>query len=268
MKTTQPKIRPRMRDMGIVAQPHGNPEPSTRPAGRAAADGQDMPPLPMLARLPEVTQPTDPSKLTVGLDWLKRLDWQQVRRIKFDPNWVAGGVLSLVLLLLLVITFNRSGKEPVEPDSTRDAPTWTTAGKNAPTTGSPVSTAGDVAPGGAAGIASGAAAEAKMASTGADTTPANSIAPADQASHLAVQSPNQYAAATSPSLDGIYYPVTPYPAIAAQPVVGSAPAGAPPYDSGIRTAQRDVTAAPQASGYVGAPPASQARFEGGIITRP
>jgi hypothetical protein len=222
----------------------------------------------MLARLPEVTQPTDLSKLTVGLDWLKRIDWQQVRRIKLDPNWVAGGVLSLVLLLLLVITFNRSGKAPVEPAVNNDAPAWTTAGKTAPTAGSPVSTAGDVAPGGAASIASGVASEAKMTSTAAGTTPANSIAPADQASNSAAQAPNQYAAATSPSLEGIYYPVTPYPAIGAQPVVASAPAGAPPYDSGIRTAQRDVTAAPQASGYVGAPPASQARFEGGIITRP
>ncbi len=265
MNTTQSKIRPRVRDPE-KARTEGITDGISKPVAQSTADVDSPAPLPVLARLPEVSLPSDQGKLSLPLDWLKRLDWQQVRRVKLDPNWVAGGVLSLVLLLLLVITFNRGAKTGVETEANTDAPAWSTAGK---TSQSPNASPGDATPVGASGSAANTSLVANtppVMTSGAVANQSVNAGPGTYAGEPAAQTP--YAGPQSPSLEGIYYPQTPYASIAPQPVVNHAPAGQSHYGNEIRTAQRDVGAVHQTPAYVGPTPASQARFEGGIITRP
>jgi hypothetical protein len=259
MSTTQTKIRPRVRAAElapIYSASAGIPEP----AGQPASADDSMPPLRLLARLPEVSLPSDKSKLSLNLDWLKRLDWQQVRRIKLDPNWVAGGVLSLVLVLLLVITFNRSSKPAAELPSTDEAPAWNTAGKTPQSSISPApGTEGPIS-------ASTAVPNQSYGDTTLNQTPGGNVSPyaSDPAvRRLAVEA----SGAATNSLEGIYYPRTPHAAIASQPAIAHQTAGQPFDGDEIRTAQRDVIPPYQPPVYSAPPPSGQAHFEG-IITRP
>jgi hypothetical protein len=242
----QSKIRPRVRSAEMPRQQKIAVH-SAQHITQSSAGEESGPPLPVLARLPDVSLPPERSRLSLGMDWLKRIDWQQVRRIKLDPNWVAGGVLSLVLLLLLVITFNRSDKTAVEPTTDTNAPAWSTAGKS---TQSPAAPTGVAAPLDASASApqSFLADSAAPAATGGNTA----AAPAPE----------------SQLLYGVYYPRTPYDAVVASPFVANGPGVQPYYGNEIRTAQRDPAVPVPPSTEFGSSPSNQARFEGGIIPRP
>ena len=269
MRTAQTKIRPRPR----VAEPAlrysdspGIPEPVEQ---RATVEDA-MPPLRLLARLPEVSVPADQPKISLPLDWLKRLDWQQVRRIKLDPNWVAGGVLSLVLVLLLVITFNRSSKPTVESPSTDEAPAWNTAGKapasnltSDPVGGAPIN-ASTVAPTPASAMDAGSYASGN---TSVNQSPVGNNAPPSGDAVVRRLAAETSGPATA-SLEGIYYPRTPHDAITAQPVVANQNAGQQFTGNEILTARRDVMPPYQPPVQSAPLQPGQAHFEGGIVTRP
>ncbi|MEX2138578.1 MAG: hypothetical protein WD894_04915 [Pirellulales bacterium] len=268
MRTTQTKIRPRLR----VAEPapqHSACAGISEPVGHPATAEDAMPPLRLLARLPEVALPPDQAKLSLRLDWLKRLDWQQVRRIKLDPNWVAGGVLSLVLLLLLIITFNRSSKPAVESPSTDEAPAWNTAGKTPPSSVSPKPGFG--APINASTVAPNERSPVNAGPYVTDDTDSNHTPGGNNVPFASDSSVRRLAAETSEpattSLEGIYYPRTRFEAVAAQPVIANQTAGQPIYGSEIRTAQRDVIAPYHPPSHSAPPQSGQAHFEG-IIQRP
>jgi hypothetical protein len=254
MKTTPTKIRPRLRVAEAAPRYNdslGIPQTVDQPATVEDA----TPPLRVLARLPEVTLPADQSKISLPLDWLKNLDWQHVRRIKLDPNWVAGGVLSLVLVLLLVITFNRNSKSAAEPPSTDEAPAWNTAGKTpsnlSPETGLAPPSAVDVGPYVTGNTASNQTQGGHNASSSTDAAVRQFAA--------------QNASSATTSLDGISYPRTPYPEVATQPVIVHQNAGQQFPE--VRTAQRDLLPRYQPAVQGTSPPSDQARLEG-IITRP
>jgi hypothetical protein len=214
-----------------------------------------MPPLRLLARLPEVAVPANKSKFALRLAWLQRLDWQQVRRIKLDPNWVAGGVLSLVLVLLLTITFNRSSRQSADPTPADEAPTWSTAGKSPQSSRSPVPEDG-------APLSASAA-----ASPGNTTLPVDNVAPPTSESEVRRLAAETSGPATD-SLEGIYYPNTGYGEITIHPAISNQIADQPRYGGELRTAHRDAIQPYQAPQPTAPPPSGQARFDGDIITQP
>ncbi len=257
MSTTQTKIRPRIR----TAEPqplHSRSDDIGQKTVESKSPDDSMPPLRLLARLPEVSVPLEKSKLSWRLDWLPRLDWQQVRRIKLDPNWVAGGVLSLVLVLLLIITFNRSSKQSAEPTTADEAPTWSTAGKShqsplspAPDSGAPVS----------------ASTATPYVAPGINSSPVGNIAPSARDNEVRRLAAETSGPATD-SLEGIYYPSTGYGEVAIHPAVSNRVAEQPQYGGEIRTAHRDAIQPYQPAGQSAPPSLGQARFDGDIITRP
>jgi hypothetical protein len=272
MNTERTRIRPRIRT--AEPAPHNTLPPEEAVEKHSVSD-DDLPGLQVLARLPEVAVPSDRTRLPLQLDWLKKLDWKRVRQVNLDPNWVAGGVLALVLLLLLVITLNRSPKPAADAAAESQAPSWNAGGKaaapttlsathniaaaspsNAPTNGAPVNTAP------ATGIVN--------APTGVPPGPSYAVQPT-VSSNAAAGPQGQF------SLEGVFYPVTPFAppvGIAAQPSLDHAvnqPNGSV-YGRELRTAHRDVhvphqphvqPAAPQSA----APQSGRAQFEG-IISQP
>jgi hypothetical protein len=267
MSTSQTKIRPRIR----IAEPQRLYSPASDNHGQtdeAVSPEDSMPPLRVLARLPEVAVAADKSKLSLRLDWLQRLDWQLVRRIKLDPNWVAGGVLSLVLVLLLIITFNRNSKQSAEPTSTDEAPAWSTAGKSPQSTSSPM-------PGAGAAVSAATTATQTTSRNAADPllsdsmqhqSPAGNIAPAVKDAEVRRLAAETSQPATD-SLDGIYYPNTGYLEVTGHPAMSNAAVDQPFNGGEIRTAHRDSIQPYQAT-QQSAPPSGQARLDGDIITRP
>ena len=267
MSTSQIKIRPRIR----IAEPQRlySPASDIHPQTDETASPEDsVPPLRVLARLPEVAVAADKSKLSLSLDWLPRLDWQQVRRIKLDPNWVAGGVLSLVLVLLLIITFNRNSKQSAEPTSTDEAPAWSTAGKSPQSNVSPVPGAG--APVSASTTAPhttpGDAADSMLSDSTQNQAPVGNIAPAVNDTDVRRLAAETSQPATD-SLDGIYYPNTGYREVTGHPAISNLAVDQPLHGAAIRTAHRDSIQPYQAPQQT-APSSGQARFDGDIITRP
>ena len=107
MSTARTMIRPRTRPQS--PQPGGGALSTTESNAALAPNANDKSSLPILIRLPEVAIPHS-TKLALRLDWLAKLDWNHIRRVKLDPNWVAGGLLGLVLFLLIMITLNRGSK--------------------------------------------------------------------------------------------------------------------------------------------------------------
>jgi hypothetical protein len=266
MTAIRTTIRPRTRTAEALtpsdltaANTAGNPQP---------LPNQDKPSFPVLARLPDVSLAAEKGKLAIRLDWLTQLDWKKMRRLKLDPNWVAGGVLSLVMILLVVITLNRGSKPAADSPGEQEAASWQDAQAHEPAgqgssigesaltkqpVGSPLNS-GQFASPGASGL-----------SGGQNTGVAPSQPVAD-----AIRS----------SLEGIYYPRTPHAAPDSNVFPAAAQATAHPaapgdYDNGIRTAQRDpfVSRAPQPSSIQPAyvqPAHSQAghaQFDG-FITQP
>jgi hypothetical protein len=66
----------------------------------------------VLARLPEVVEPPAAKPLSLNLSWVLNFRWQDgLRRlVQMDPNYLAGGVLALVVFVLVMITMrNRDG---------------------------------------------------------------------------------------------------------------------------------------------------------------
>jgi hypothetical protein len=227
--------------------------------------------LPVLARLPEVSPPADRARLALQLDWLKKLDWKRVRQVNLDPNWVAGGVLALVLLLLLVITLNRSPKPEVDAAAQSEAPSWNAAGKAvAPTT---LSATPNIAPASPSSILPQSAISPPPAS-GMSGPPnqANAAPTSSYSGDPGIPSQAPSSSQGQFSLEGIFYPVTPYAApvaVAAQPPIDHT-AGQPNgsvYGRELRTAQRDLTVPHHPQEQTGSPQNGRAHLQG-IISQP
>ena len=115
MSTSQSAIRPRSRAAGReVEQPKDSQtQPHVR-VERQTVGGPRQPvqsPL-VLARLPEVVESPVPKPPSLKLSWVLNFRWQDgLRRlVHMDPNYLAGGVLALVVFVLVMITMrNRDG---------------------------------------------------------------------------------------------------------------------------------------------------------------
>jgi hypothetical protein len=211
----------------------------------------------------------------MGLEWLTHLDWKRLRRIKMDPNWVAGGVLCILLFLLLLITVNRGVKTGATTEEA-DAPTWKSAASTIPSPSESVpATAHSL-------NATAAPADTQVHGESPPMTAGNSNAAVSpnlaavesKATSNASSANTESGNRTQQPLAGIYYPRTPFPA----PAIGaerstiapqSAHAAARSYGEELRTAQRDGLA-PHAGARSTAPtqaPVGRAQFEG-IITKP
>jgi hypothetical protein len=253
---------------------HRMAEPSEEPAASPAISGDELPGLVVLARLPEVSNSRNPARLSQQLNWLKKLDLKQIRQLNLDPNWVAGGVLALVLLLLLVITMNRSPKPAANTAAESDAPSWNAGATNtAPTTltatpngaapSSPNFVPGAVIPGSVAGGAppTSAIAGAGQIQPVIQNQASNSSQPV-AASQPAASTQGQF------SLEGVFYPRTNYPAPVAhslgqavnQPAASS-------FGQEVRTAQRDVRAPHYAPAHPTSAQPDRAQLQG-IISQP
>jgi hypothetical protein len=252
--------------------------PTDEPVGQHASSTEDLPGLPVLARLPEVSM-SSRAPFAEQVDWIKKLDWKRLRKMNFDPNWVAGGVLALVLVLLLVITLNRTPKPVPEAAATSEAPSWKKDGKsNAPTTltATPNVAAAGPAGAGQGGINSGAMIPNSAVSGGAPGSP-NAGSGAFQAPMQQAPSSSQPLAASPSiesqqaqiSLQGVFYPRTPYPAPAGNAInqAMNQPVGGSLYGRELRTAQRDVLPSHQAPVQATSPQSGRAQLEG-IITQP
>jgi hypothetical protein len=249
-------------------------EPSDEPAAPSAIAGDELPGLVVLARLPEVATSRNPARLSPQLDWLKKLDLKQIRQLNLDPNWVAGGVLALVLLLLLVITLNRSPKPAANTAAENDAPSWNagakatapttlTATPNGATTSSPNFVPGAVIPGSVAGSAPPTSAidGAGQIQPGIQNQPSYSSQPVAE-SQPAASPQGQF------SLEGVFYPRTPYPApVAYSPGQAVNQPAASSFGQEVRTAQRDVRAPHYAPAQPNSAQPGRAQLEG-IISQP
>jgi hypothetical protein len=248
-------------------------------AASAVAQDDKTSSLPVLARIPEVSAKSDRTKLSLRLDWLTRLDWKRMRRIKMDPSWVAGGVLCVVLFLLLLMTLNR-GSKTSETLEEGDAPPWKSAASTVTLQSAAIPATTHSLQ---ASVARPETQTQGAAQPSADLSPA--FAPASQS----VADTNRSSIATSqsagtadghvaqPALTGIYYPQTPYPAPAIGFVPNAAPSQSnhvahPRYGEEIRTAQRDGFAPHAAATRAPAPSPSPSAIGGaqldGIITKP
>jgi hypothetical protein len=244
-------IRPRTRPPS--PQPGGSALSTTESNAVLAPKADDKSSLPILIRLPEVAIPHS-AKLALRLDWLAKLDWNHIRRVKLDPNWVAGGLLGLVLFLLIMITLNRGSKPDPNSPAQNDAPSWNAGNsKSSPASAAEASAAnGPFTPA--------AEPNTQFAANASVAQPNGGIAPA-------------HTDAGQAPLDGILYPQTPYPPLAGveAPSQARVDYGSPPVQpdvqNGIHTALRDTSASrafqsPSNSAYGG-----HAHFDGGI-TKP
>jgi hypothetical protein len=269
MNTERTRIRPRMRG-AEAASPRAMPP--DEPAVQKTVSGDELPGLILLAQLPEVSTSSNLTLLAEQIDWLKKLDWKRVRQLKFDPNWVAGGVLALVLVLLLIITLNRTPKPATETAIQKEAPSWKDQQKTAPpttltatpnvATANPTGVApGGIIPGGV--TPNSAAAASSVAATGLvqggiQQSPSSPSQPV-------VSSPITENPQGQFSLEGVYYPRTPYPAPVEGPIgqAENQAAGASVHGRELRTAHRDVSMPHHAN----APQPGRAQLEG-IISQP
>jgi len=250
MSTARTMIRPRTR--GESLQPRTASFSTDESIAIQAPHADDESPLPVLMRLPEVAIPSS-AKLSLRLDWLAKLDWNRIRRVKLDPNWVAGGLLGLVLFLLIMITLNRSSKPDPNTSAPNEAPSWN-AGNLKP---SPTSAAGVSASTSAHGMG--------PVTDRTDTSNGQTLGAG--MSQTAASNAQQY------SLEGISYPQTPHDMPAGMAleartqITYGQPTGESGFDNGIRTAQRDtlVPRAVQAPTNPAHP--GHAQFEG-YITKP
>jgi hypothetical protein len=260
---TARRIRPRSR----AATPTTTSDAATPAAllGEQPAPVETLPHgIRLLARLPEVA-PDKGGLWMERLEWLKRLDWNQVRRMRPDANWIAGGVLSLVLVLLLIITLHR-GAKPAASSPETAAPAWTVSdprtslhdGPNAKSTSGTLTTAdNELGSSTSAPVIANTAEQSSITKGMAAQPTAGSIAPAGAPEN-----------GGNLSLEGIYYPQTPYAAPIVMPTSPATPnqqanAGTTPGE--IRTAQRDTSL-----GRTGAPVGFQSarpRLDG-TISRP
>jgi hypothetical protein len=258
MNTARTTIRTRVRTQA-ANQPKTTPS-VTDQTGQPLSPNVAPPPLPVLARIPDVTFPDDRSKLSLRLEWLTQLDWKRMRGIKLDSSWIAGGVLCVVLFLLLLITLNHSSKTNENSAPPADAPSWNNA--SAPSPGNAIANS----------------AAAGMPTTIASMTPDPGASGSQQSvidpRAATANSSSPSAEPNASSLVGIYYPRTPHPtpviATPGAPVSFNQPIQQPMYNNEIRTAQRDshVPHAP-ASTTTAQPPIQSARAQfDGIITNP
>jgi hypothetical protein len=240
MPTSQSAIRPRNRAVGReVEHPKDNqPQPHVRgdrqPSG---VPRQPVQPPIVLARLPEVVEPPNAKPLTLKLSWVLNFRWQDgLRRlVQMDPNYLAGGVLALVVFVLVMITMrNRDGASAavtVSNDAIAAAP---------PAQAMPV-----------------AESTAQPLQQQRDSTPIQESQQLAQAPthtnwpQTARDAAATYAAEPAPAqhpLSGIYYPRTPYDApagvsfehVAGKPVAAFAAVNAGGPAEGVRTAMRNA----------------------------
>jgi hypothetical protein len=234
MITSHTKVRPRVRQSVAPARPVESPSLTPSPEN----NDRGLPPLTVLARLPEVTVAEKPSAAARRLQWLHRFEWKGHHRLRLDPNWVAGSVLGIVLVLLLIITLNRSPKNNDQTPAPTDAPAWN-AGKVMP----PNPAGSSIEQVSVEGNKPASVEEAKS------REPIMAANPAETSLNGTTYRPNIESPATPgtaeqtapvSALDGIAYPQTPFPPIGGPArsvsATGSPPAG---YGGEIRTAQRD-----------------------------
>jgi hypothetical protein len=234
MITSHTKVRPRVR------QPVARAQPVESPSMPQSPDNNDrgLPPLTVLARLPEVEVADKPSSTATRLQWLHRFEWKGRHRLRLDPNWVAGSVLGVVLVLLLIITLNRSPKNNDQTPTPTDAPAWNAGNVTPPNpAGSPiehVSLDGNKP----ASVEAAQSREPMMAANPTETSLNGTTYRANIDSPVTPVTSGPTTPASA--LDGIAYPQTPFPPIggpaSAVSATGSPPAG---YGGEIRTAQRD-----------------------------
>jgi hypothetical protein len=256
--------------------------PPAEPVAQNAISSEELPGLPVLARLPEVSPPSNRARLTEQLDWLKKLDWKRIRQMNLDPNWVAGGVLALVLVLLLVITLNRGSKPTPTTAAEAEAPTWN-GGKSAaaPTTlsATPNVAAGptSLVPG---SVVPGSVVPGSATNSAAPGPAAGSVGPSQGGIQPGSSYATQPVTSTQPvvssqgqlSLEGVFYPRTPHAApagLATHPIdqAVNQPAGSSIYGQELRTAQRDVASPHHAPMQPAVPQTGRAQLEG-IISQP
>jgi hypothetical protein len=274
MNSQRSKIRPRSRGAEAAAPVRA---PSEEADVQPAMSGDELPGLTVLARLPEVSA-SSRTLLADQLDWLKKLDWKRLRPMKLDPNWVAGGVLALVLFLLLIITLNRTPKPAPEAAVQNEAPTWKDGNKaQAPTT---LTATPNVAMANPAATPGGATQGAAVPGSVADSSrPASALQdgarPGSSTASQSLAGSQPFAGSQGQlSLEGVFYPRTPYaeptPAgVATQPIdqAVNQPPAASVYGRELRTAQRDVSMPHHAPLQTNSPQSGRAQLEG-IISQP
>jgi hypothetical protein len=269
MNTERTRIRPRVR--GAETVPRTMPPPA-EPLAQQAIASEEPTGLPLLARLPEVSPPSNRARLSEQLDWLKKLDWNRLRQINLDPNWVAGGVLALVLVLLLVITLNRSPKPAPSTAAEAEAPAWN-GGKSAAAPTTLAATPGVAAS--PTGIAPGSA-----NNSAAPAPAAGSVGPVQGGIQQGPSYATQPVTSAEPnaslqgqfSLEGVFYPRTPHAApagLATHPIdhAVNQPAASSVYGRELRTAQRDIVSPHHSPMQPAVPQAGRAQLEG-IISQP
>ncbi len=117
MSTTPSAIRPRSRagSRGKAQPKDSQPRAHVRVEPVQAGNREPKPKAPsppVLARLPEITAQPTAKPISLNLNWLLNFQWQRrLRRlVQMEPNYLAGGVLALVVFLLVMITMrNRDG---------------------------------------------------------------------------------------------------------------------------------------------------------------
>jgi hypothetical protein len=240
MTTSQSTIRPRTRlEMhGVEQAKDKQTQPYVRgeglPGGNSGSRQTLQSPV-VLARLPELVDAPIGKPLSLKLTWVLNFRWQdQLRRlVQMEPNYLAGGVLALVVFLLVMITMrNRDGVSAAVADSSM-------AAAAAPAQATPAAETSIAAlqqqPDSTAVNASQVVAETRFH--------ADAAAPAVDTAATRVNTP-------APALDplaGIYYPRTPFDApagvsfeqVAGKPVAAFAAVSAAGPADGVRTALRD-----------------------------
>jgi hypothetical protein len=117
MSITPSAIRPRSRagTRGKAQPKDSQPRPHVRVEPVQAGNRElrpTAPSPPVLARLPEIAEQPTAKRISLNLNWLLNFQWQRrLRRlVQMEPNYLAGGVLALVVFLLVMITMrNRDG---------------------------------------------------------------------------------------------------------------------------------------------------------------
>jgi hypothetical protein len=241
MTTSQSTIRPRPRvEMhGVEQAKDKQTQPHVRgkglPGGNSGSRQTSQSPA-VLARLPELVDAPIGKPLSLKLSWVLNFRWQdRLRRlVQMEPNYLAGGVLALVVFLLVMITMrNRDTASAAIADSA-------TAPTAAPVQATPAAETSIAAlqpqqPDSTAVNASQVVAQARVH--------AEAAAPVVDTAATHVNTP---APAQDP-LAGIYYPRTPFDApagvsfeqVAGKPVAAFAAVSAAGPADGVRTALRD-----------------------------
>ncbi len=240
MSTTPSAIRPRSRagTRGKEQPKDSQPRPHVRvePARSENREPRTTAPSPpVLARLPEIAERPKAKPISLNLNWLLNFQWQRRLRqlVQMEPNYLAGGVLALVVFLLVMITMrNRDGTATVAA-----APAGAVAATPIPTP--PATVAQAALPESKA--KSDSVASVTHQPVTASHVPASPVAAEAGVTETVAATPNQ------DPLAGIYYPRTQFgpPAgvafeqVPAQSVAAFAAVNASAPADGLRTALRE-----------------------------